>query len=144
MPFDVSGWIEIAWGDVIEEDRIEWSATICLDRFMLGGDLVSATLFGLSKSPPSDSLFANRGVPDDCSTLVAQSVQENLRFIKKHGEGNFGHTNALWSEIKPNLTSINPAEIQDSEWKTVFAIIREIESGPFNPEDIRFIVWGNW
>lgn len=144
MPYDVSGWIEILWDHTLEDEKQEWSGVINLNRFCLSGDYLSSLFFGLAKSPAKEALFVNRGVPDDCSSHVAEEVRQNEDFIKKHGEGDFGHTYALWSEIKPHLNNIDKKELAESEWKLIFEIINLFVKPQFQPEWIRFVVWGNW
>jgi len=144
MPYDVSGWVEVSRGDVIERGRDEWCGTLCLDPFILSGDAVSERLFGLAKVTRSRAPFALRGTPQHCSPALQDSLARNAEWTRKYGEGDHGHTWALWSELKPRLAELDPADSEDSEWLPVFAVVGELENAGFPPKDIRFVIWGNW
>lgn len=109
MPYGVNGWVEILWDWTLEEEIQQWCSFINLNRFCFYGDEVTNRLFGLTKRPCKNPYFADRGVPKDCSKHVAEEVKSNEKFIKQYGEGNFGHTWATWSEIKPCLAELKQA-----------------------------------
>ena len=156
MPYWVTGWVEVVWDCSLEEETQLWEGVINLDRFNLYGDDIPDILFGLTKHPCNHPYFANRGVPKDCCKYVADEVKRNEEFIKQYGEGDIGHTHALWSEILPHLNEFK--EAQDLlGWESVFGMVQELckERKPYiskqfipikriEPEWIRFVVWGNW
>lgn len=144
MPYDVSGWIEILWDYTLEDEIQVWCGVINLNRFVLDGDMISNLLFGLAKRPVENAYFARLGVPQDCSHYVAEEIRSNEEFIAKHGEGDFAHTYALWSEILPHLEEIRETESYTSKWEVVFSLVHELCRDKFKPEWIRFVVWGNW
>lgn len=153
MPYWVDGWVEVAWEDALKTKNQSWSGVINLERLMLHGDDIANILFGLTKHPCDNPYFANRGVPKNCCQYVADEVKRNEEFIKQYGEGNIGHTYALWSEIYPHLDKIKQAAIDESsQWESIFGMVQELckeRSGwvsreIIKPEWIRFVVWGNW
>ena len=150
MPYGVNGWVEILWDWTLEEEIQQWCSFINLNRFCFYGDEVTNRLFGLTKRPCKNPYFADRGVPKDCSKHVAEEVKSNEKFIKQYGEGNFGHTWATWSEIKPCLAELKQAR-DLPRWMPIFTLLQELCSERTNPhrmilqpEWIRFVVWGNW
>jgi len=144
MPFDVSGWVEVSLGDVVEKGRNDWIGTLFLGPFRLSGDAVSERLFGLAKMTRSRAPYAERGAPQDCSRAIADEIARNAAFVRTHGEGAHGLTWALWSELEPEIDDFDSADLAESEWRPVFALVRELDSAGFLPEDIRFVVWGCW
>ncbi|MDQ8188601.1 hypothetical protein [Pelagicoccus sp. SDUM812002] len=144
MPYDITGWIEVLWDHTLEEEKKVWSGVICLDRLSLADEYETSVLFGLAKRPVNNPLFAERGVPSDCSEAVDREVKENEAFIKKHGEGNFGFTHALWSEISPRLKEIEREEQISDDWNQVFDLAKVLEKTKFHPDWIRFVLWANW
>ncbi len=144
MPFDVTGWVEISWGDGRSGEPEEWAATICLDRFMLQGDKISEYFFGLAKGPSRKGLFAGRGRPDDASEIVDRCFREDDTFQAQYGEGDFGYTHVLWSEMEPYYNKLDQGEVRNSEWQKVFSLINQLARSGFRPEAIRLVVWANW
>ncbi len=142
MPYSVDGWIEVLWSHTLDEEVQSWEGVVNLSIFDLYGDPISNELFGLAKSPRGDALYPDRGIPEDCCDFVSTAFEDNEKFIQKHGEGEFGHTFALWSEIECYLRK-NQFKDQYNEWGLVFDIARKL-SKKYNTEWIRFVVWANW
>ena len=139
MPYDVSGFVEVRYDP--DCDLLEWQPLLCLNAVFLGGDEVSAKLFGLAKHPPQPGLFEKRGVPSDASKAVRAWDKENNAFIEQHGEGDFNHTYALWSEI--SAVDLSDIDLEGSQWKLVFDFLPKL-LGPYEARGIRIVVAGNW
>ncbi len=143
MSFDVDGWVEISLVPVAEHgDGIGWDPLLCLSPLMLAGDRVSSELFGLAKEPASTAPFSSRGLPADACSVVRAAFDSNEAFIAKYGEGAFGHTHALWSEIiSRDLSEL----LSGSEWDAVFRMIQCLPAHLLaTPEQVRLVVWGTW
>ena len=150
MPYSVDGWIEILWDWSLEEEIQQWSGFITLSRFNFYRDDVPDRLFGLTKHPCNNPYFARRGVSKDCCEYVAAEVKSNEEFIKQYGEGDSGHTWALWSEIEPCLAELEQAS-DFPRWQQIFSMLQGLciertnfEQMIVKPEWIRFVVSGNW
>ena len=58
---------------------------------------------------------------------MLEEVKRNKEFIEQYGEGNFGHTWALWSEIEPCLDNLKEYALDEStQWETVFGMVQEL------------------
>ena len=150
MPYSVDGWIEILWDWSLEEETQHWSGFMSLYRFNFYGSYLSDRLFGLTKHPCDNPYFADRGVPKDCCRYVADEVKSNEEFIKQYGEGESGHTWALWSEVEPCLPKLKQS-YDLPRWQQIFSMLQELYAERtscqqliLKPEWIRFVVWGNW
>ncbi len=143
MPHWVSGRVEVVWDWSLEEENQIWAGVIDLHRFNFYGDDIPDILFGLTKHPCDNPYFANRGTPHDCCKYVADEVKRNEEFIKQYGEGDFGHTYALWSEILPHLDEVKEAR-DIIKWQPIFSMMEILCQSTFEPEWIRFVAWGNW
>jgi hypothetical protein len=95
MPYNIEGWIEVLWDCTLADEPQKWSSVINLERFCLQSDSVTNWLFGLAKQPLPEAYFANRGVPQDCSSCVANEIERNDQFIEQYGEGDISR----WAEI---------------------------------------------
>ena len=124
----------------------EWTPLLSLSMFDLGGDPVSQYLFGLSKSADGSGCFFERGVPDDCSRVVGWEVETNNAFIKRHGEGDFGHTFASLEEIRAALLAPEAPPLTDSEWSHALSVVEFASRVPGVAATtyVRVIVWANW
>jgi hypothetical protein len=148
MPYDVTGWVEANRFAPEERDPAHsfWMPLLSLDTFLLGGDAVSAYLFGLSKSADGSGCFVDRGVPEDCSPVVRRDIEANLEFIRRHGEGDFGHTFATMEEIRDALRKADPPRLDESEWAHALAAAEFSSRAPgvTTVTYLRVIVWANW
>lgn len=149
MPFDVSGWVEFCWeAPDTPSPTHRWTPLLCLDVFCLRGDDVSDFLFGLSKTPVYQGLYTARGVPIDCNWAVYDAIERNQRFIEAHGEGEHGHTHAMWTEIESALARPQAPPVAESSWVEAFSVIRRFASEPGSwggpISQIRFVVWAEW
>jgi hypothetical protein len=126
MSYDIRGWVEVTACGPEMRVGIEslWMPLMSLAPFNVAGDEISDYLFGLSKVPSGPGLFGGRGVPDDCSKATRASIDANRAFIKRHGEGDFGHTHASLQEIDEALKRPGAPNDADSEWRHVLASIR--------------------
>lgn len=146
MPYDVDGWVEFSF-DISNgcEDAPMWLPALLLTPFRLDGDEISHSLFGLAKVSNPSAPFFGRGIPTDASELVRRRYAENLEFIEKNGEGDFGHTHALLSEVQTVDFSSCQAELQQSPWSDVFKSVNALPRFLVEtPASIRFVVWANW
>ena len=144
MPYDVSGWIEVVWDHSLDEDVQSWSVVVDLHRLCLSGDIISHTLFGLSKYMESKSHFADRGIPSDASPVVKKYFDDNERFIEDVGEGDFGFTYASWEEMIQVARKADFNMEDSREWRQAFSLAESLSSGLFSSEQIRFVVYANW
>ena len=148
MPYDVNGWVEATWIPPQEREGFPslWMPVLSLGVFSLTGDDISNYLFGLSKLSAGPGLFGERGVPADCTDVVASSIASNHDFIAKYGEGNFGHTHASLQEIQAALAAPGAPEEADSGWHHALASVEFIlsERACVHTPWCRFLVWANW
>ncbi|HEY4056216.1 MAG TPA: hypothetical protein VGM39_06380 [Kofleriaceae bacterium] len=152
MPYFVCGWVESNFETPLERgSTTTWEPLLSLGPFNIGGDEVSDYLFGLAKQPRADAPFAERGVPVDCSDVIRNEVERNKRFVKEHGEGNFGYTHATLGEVLWALSATDapqPSEVLGGAWKAVLEAVTFLSSRThadrIPPEQLRFIVWANW
>ena len=146
LPFDVNGFVEVRHSGSANVFN-SWSVAVHLLPFNLRGDMVSQLLFGLSRGSSIRAVYERRGLPPDPSEEVMRWFQENERFVKTHGDGDFDHTFATWREIE--MIELEGHGLDTSPWKSVFQIIRAMSSsgkdgGVFMPENIRIVVAANW
>jgi hypothetical protein len=147
MSYDVRGWVEVTACEPEMRVGIEslWMPLLSLGPFSLGGDKISDYLFGLSKTPSGPGLFGGRGVPQDCCPATRASVEANRVFMKKHGEGNFGHTYAALREVEEALARPDAPRDHESEWYHVLASVRfALRPHASVLRWCRLIVWANW
>ena len=131
MPYDLYAQLEVGgphWRAVGETLWMNWS-------------LDSMALFGLGKRRVAPPLFGDRGVPADCSERVQAIVERNRTFIDRYGEGDSGHTWALWSELSPLVAG--DEELQTGALRLLFVAIAAQEACGLSPEQIRVVAWGN-
>ena len=139
MAYWVSGFVEVRFDP--DCDLLEWEPLLCLDALFVGGDDVSAKLFGLAKYPPRPGLFEKRGVPSDASKAVRAWDTANDTFIEQHNDGAFDHTYALWSEIC--TVDLSDVDLESSRWKLVFDFLPKLLE-PYEARGIRIVVAGCW
>ena len=152
MPYDVFGWVEYSWEIPEERDRSSsWEAVLSLAPFGLIGDEISRFLFGLAKDLNRVAPFYALGAPADASDIVRAAVEENERFIRKHGEGAYGHTWASWGDIQLALARRDAPELDRDEvggWPAVIDAVRLLGLRlPFcrlPASQLRLVVWGVW
>ena len=144
MPYDVSGWIEVVWDHSLDEDVQSWAVVVDLHRLYLFGDIISHTLFGLSKRMENKSYFPERGIPSDASPHIKKHFDENARFIEDIGEGDFGFTYASWNEMIQVISKADFIMEESKEWQQAFSLAESLSSGVFSSEQIRFVVYANW
>ena len=151
MGYDITGWIETTWmtPDVRAEilatdpdrDATRWSATVCLDGLQLKGDAVSDLLFGLTKRPSGNALFADRGLPPEASLPVERAYERDQR----EPEGCFGHTYATLAEVQSVRWHEHGVALNESEWSGIVCLMDDLsEMDMFDPERVRIVVWANW
>lgn len=161
MPYDVCGWIEGRWSSKNDDGSDNWYALLNLSPFFLFGDAISSEMFGLAKSPSNQPHFADRGIPQNASSIVMEDFERNKSFVEKNGDGDFGHTYALYSELKPLLLNMKkvpsrllgetiyrkrgrPSGEEQSNWAPVLAILELLTHRGFESDSLRVIVWANW
>jgi hypothetical protein len=147
MSYDVRGWVEVTACEPEIRAGIEslWMPLFSLAPFGVGGDEISDYLFGLAKAPSGPGLFGGRGVPEDCSKAARASVEANRAFLKKHGEGDFGHTYASLQEIEEALKRPGAPADLGSAWHHVLASVRfALRPHAAVLRWCRIIVWANW
>jgi hypothetical protein len=146
MSFWIEGWVEIARAETTEPHS--WQAVVRLGPLVNVADLVSESLFGLSKRVVSgefdiNPVAANRGVPGNVSTEVKRDVDAIAEHEREFGNGEFaGFTWARWSEVR---SALSEDELSNSQWGLVFELIRRIsERLQLSDEQVRVVVWCSW
>lgn len=114
-----------------------WQEFIALAPFDLAASEVSVKLFGLAGGPKSHAPFAGRGIPLDASTSVRLAYELPVGVAD---DGDFGHTYALYSEVKPLLATIESL----AEWAPVCRLLDSIVLQGFSADGLRLVVWANW
>jgi hypothetical protein len=149
MPFWIEGWVEVARVED-KADEYAWQGLMRINPLVDTADEMSECLFGLSKRVVAGEFevavsFGSRGIPPNPSS----SLQEEIATIEAHerrfGEGEMGgYTHATWRELK-SLDSISAGSRVDSEWSLMFNLLRCLEqSGRYDDDGIRLVVWYNW
>jgi hypothetical protein len=146
MPFDVEGWIEVAYGRPDTPEGLRWFGVINLSTRMSSGDGDTERIFGLSKGYVTGerstvAVAAARGVPPAPSRAVLDDLAQIAGHEAQYGPGEFGgYTHALWSELRELGLVESPPQ---SRCQLAFRIARGLEE-EFGPERIRFVVWFCW
>lgn len=157
MPYDVLGWVEGRWSHDNDTGVDQWYALLNLSPFFLFGDAISDEMFGLAKVPSDQPHFPGRGIPLDASSTVVDECQRNKCLFEKKGDGDFGHTYALYSELRPLLFNVprlsvesachekgRPSSAEPSNWAPVFAILETLVRHGFEADSLRLVVWASW
>lgn len=143
MSYEVYGFVEVRFYPEEGWEPLEWRTLLDLGPFFLIGDEISERLFGLAKYPKAPGRFEKRGVPSDASASVQRWVAENDAFIAEHGEGLFGFTYALWSEITE--VDLRDVDMAGDGWQLVFNFLPTlITPCLYKPDGIRIVVAGCW
>jgi hypothetical protein len=138
MPFDVFGFVEIAYGTPAHGDAV-WFSAIALDAFTIGGDAVSDLMFGLAKQPSGRGLYAERGIPPDSSALVRRDFEDG------GAQHAFGHSYATLVEIDGIAWDVHGVDPSTSEWWTVLELVGVIRRRLGLTNDrVRIVVWATW
>lgn len=148
MPYFVTGWVETTYipPEERDPDLSMWMPLLSLHAFNLAGDVISQYLFGLGKMRMA-GLYENRGIPRDSCSTVLRDFEENEAFVRRVGEGDFGHTHATLDEIRAALSLAGaPALDESAEWAHAIASAEYAARAPNvgAPSFCRFIVWANW
>lgn len=144
MPFDVEGWIEVAYPAMSEGQT--WVGVVNLSTLMTNWDRDTERIFGLSKAyvtgeSSTVALAAARGLPPDPSRVVLGDLAQIAGHEAEYGPGEFGgYTHALWTELRDLELVESPPE---SRCGLAFRIARMLEER-FRPDRIRFVVWFCW
>jgi hypothetical protein len=137
VPYDVHGWDELEIGD---------SAVplLALAAFVIYGDAISATVFGVGKAPRADAPLAGRGPPDNPSSVV----QAEIDLYAEHG---LAWTWAFWPEVRAAPASPDAPSLDDSPWRAVVEAVEalcRIDTTPrgwaIRDSQIRVVVYGVW
>jgi hypothetical protein len=150
MSYWIEGWVETTrFHGAEREEEYSWQSAINIGALIDASDEVSELLFGLSKrctvrEVVIESLAAERGIPLNPSSELKVAIEKIQAMEKRLDPGDCGgYTHARWSEIKD--FHIAPDMLKESDWKTVFNLVRQIEEDyRFSADQIRFVVWFNW
>ena len=147
MAIDIRGWVEITRQDEpARSEESAWSAVLNLGALVDVGDMVSHRLFGIGlKQPPGRGAIAivaaDRGMPPYPSQAVANDLAAIRRLEEQVGYRECGgYTFATWRELL--AAGLDDAELQDSDWRTVFDVVRRLsDDHRLGPDKIRVVVW---
>jgi hypothetical protein len=141
MPVDVEGWIEVK-----RNDSSTWVGKIPLNDFFIPGDSNSDYIFGITKHPTLDAVAANRGLPDDISSQVENTLDSYREFEKEEKNFSFdelfGFSYMTYSEMLASNISVNIDS--SSDWVRVIESMSQLQKEGYKEENIRVIVWANW
>ncbi|MBU6953314.1 hypothetical protein [Hahella sp. HN01] len=143
MGIDIDGWVEVTHSADSSE---HWFGLLNLSPLIDVCDRGSVLLFGIGNGWKGDCPIAmERGLPANPSYQTLRDIQDIKTFEDEEkgcANEHFGYTHLYYSELLRPAFAEEYGRLAGTQWGPVIKLIEAlIDSGRYQPEQVRFVVW---